>query len=71
MRSSIKIISCIVTITIFITLNIILTTTVPYDESLDTKNPTYYIVLVIIMGSILTMVTYFYVQSRQKTKIKL
>jgi len=75
MRTSIKIISLIITIVIFIALNIYWFAISPTGEAPDTSNPVlaflYYSVFFIILTLILVIVIYFYIKTRRKTRIKL
>ena len=71
MRTSIKLISAVITIAIFITLNVFWLIANPGGESISTDNPLYYVTLVIILGAILGIAIYFYIKSKTKSKIKL
>jgi len=71
MRTSIKVISFIITLSIFLILNFFWFAANPGGESLETDNPAFFIVLIFILGAILIIAVYFYVNSRQKTKLKL
>ena len=71
MRGSIKLISLGITLGIFFLLNGYWFIVNPKGKSMDTGNPFYYLALVIIFASILTIGIVFFVKSRQKTKVKL
>ncbi|TFF90424.1 MAG: hypothetical protein EU548_03070 [Promethearchaeota archaeon] len=71
MRGSIKIISLVFTLSLFILLNIFWFIVNPSGESLSTSDPTYYIVLVIVLGAILAIAIYMYTKSRRKKRVRL
>jgi len=71
MRTSIKLISCGITVAIFIFLNIIWWIALPEAKTLETEGLAYYLPLILILGAILGIIIYYYTKSKQKTKIKL
>ncbi len=70
MRSTIKLVSLGITLVIFIILDIYWFIVNPSGDPMDVTDPSYYIVLIIVLSSIFVIGIIFFVKSRQKAKIK-
>ncbi len=70
MRSTIKLVSLGITLAIFIVLDVYWLIVNPSGKSISSSDPSYYLVLIVVLTSIFAIALFLYIKSRKKAKIK-